>query len=127
VKVAIYVRQSGTCRCKPASPRAMYPASVTFCLRYTLGGKRRWEQLSVSTYKEAEAVSLKRLSELITESCQEESLGAKISRNLALPTPRPKPQPVVQNDGLMLDAAIASTWGTLLRSPRRLRVAISSS
>lgn len=106
MKVAIYVRESGTRKYKPASPRAMYPASVTFCLRYTLEGKRRWEQLSVSTYKEAQAVSLKRLSELITESCQEESLGAKISRNLALPTPRSKPQPIAQINGLMLDAAI---------------------
>jgi hypothetical protein len=50
MKVAIYVRESGTRTYKPASPRAMYPANVTFCLRYTLGGKRRWEQLAVSTY-----------------------------------------------------------------------------
>ena len=106
MKVAIYVRESGTRKYKPASPRAMYPASVTFCLRYTLEGKRRWEQLSVSTYKEAQAVSLKRLSDLITESRREDSLGAKISRNLALPAPRPKPQPIIQNDGLMLDAAM---------------------
>ena len=32
---AIYVRESGTRKYKPASPRAMYPANVTFCLRYT--------------------------------------------------------------------------------------------
>ena len=87
MKVAIYVRESGTRKYKPASPRAMYPANVTFCLRYTLGGKRRWEQLAVSTYKEAQAVSLKRLGDLITEECEEHSLGAKISRNLVLPAP----------------------------------------
>jgi len=108
VKVAIYVRESGTRKYKPASPRAMYPSDVTFCVRYTLGGKRRWEQLSVSTYKEAQAASLKRLSDLITEKCEETSIGAKISRNLALPAPRPKPEPkpVAQPGELMLDAAI---------------------
>ena len=36
MKVAIYIRESGTRQYKPASPRAMYPANVTFCLRYTL-------------------------------------------------------------------------------------------
>ena len=61
MKVAIYVRETGTRQYKPASPRALYPANVTFCLRYTLGGKRTWEQLSVSTYKEAQAESLRRL------------------------------------------------------------------
>ena len=50
----------------------MYSAHIAFCLRYTLGGKRRWEQLSVSTYKEAQAASLKRLSDLITEECGED-------------------------------------------------------
>jgi hypothetical protein len=107
MKVAIYVRESGTRKYKPASPRAMYPANVTFCLRYSLGGKRRWEQLSVSTYKEAHAASLKRLSELITDSCQENSLAAKISRNLNIPAPRPKPEPKPDVTGeFMLDAAI---------------------
>ncbi|HKF04557.1 MAG TPA: hypothetical protein VKB49_19700 [Candidatus Sulfotelmatobacter sp.] len=62
MKVAIYIRESGTRQYKPASPRAIYPASVTFCLRYTLGGKRKWEQLTACTYKEAQAASLKRLS-----------------------------------------------------------------
>lgn len=108
MKVAIYIRESGTRQYKPASPRAMYPASATFCLRYTLGGKRRWEQLSVSTYKEAQAASLKRLSDLITEVCTKDSLGAKLSRNLNLPVPRPRPEPkpVVKTGELMLDAAI---------------------
>ena len=108
MKVAIYVRESGTLKYKPASPRAMYPSNVTFCLRYTLGGKRRWEQLSVSTYKEAQAASLKRLGDLIIEECEKDSLGAKISRNLALPAPRPKPEPqtVIKPGELMLDAAI---------------------
>jgi hypothetical protein len=93
MKVAIYVRESGTRKYKPASPRAMYSANVTFCLRYTLGGKRRWEQLSVSTYKEAHDASLKRLSDLITESCQENSLAAKISRNLNITAPPLSPNP----------------------------------
>src|SRR5579864_3772520 len=108
MKVAIYVRESGTRKYTPASPKAMYSSSVTFCLRYTLGGKRRWEQLAVGTYKEAHAVSLKKLSELITASCKEESLGAKISKNLALPKPHPKPEPkpVAKQGELYLDAAI---------------------
>lgn len=108
MKVAIYIRESGTRQYKPASPRAMYPADVTFCLRYTLGGKRRWEQLAVSTYKEAQAASLKRLSDLITESCQANSLGEKISKNLALPAPRPRPEPkpIAKTGELMLDAAM---------------------
>ena len=106
MKVAIYVRESGTRKYKPASPRAMYSSDVTFCLRYTLGGKRRWEQLSVSTYKEAQAASLKRLSDLITESCKDNSLAAKIGKNLNVPAPRPKPEPKPVADGLMLDAAI---------------------
>lgn len=109
MKVTIYVRESGTRKYNPASPRAMSPTNVTFCLRYTLGGKRRREQLAVGTYKEAHAVSLKRLSELITESCQEESLSTKISKSLALPAPRPKPEPkpaAGMPGELMLDAAI---------------------
>lgn len=58
MRVVIDIRESGTRRYKPASPRAMYPVDVTFCLRYTFGGKRGWEQLSVSKYKEAQAAAL---------------------------------------------------------------------
>jgi hypothetical protein len=79
MKVAVYIRESGTRQYKPASPRAIYPANVTFCLRYTLGGKRRWEQLDVKTYKEAQAASLKRLSDLITEECTKDSRRTKNS------------------------------------------------
>ena len=89
MKVAIHIRESGTRQYKPASPQAMYPSDVTFCLRYTLGGKRRWEQLSVSTYKEAQAESLRRPGDLITEKCEETSIGAKTIKNLALPAPAP--------------------------------------
>ena len=48
------------------------------------------------------------LSDLITEACTKDSLGAKLSRNLSLPAPRPKPEPklVVRTGELMLDAAI---------------------
>ena len=38
MKVAVDVRESGTRKYKPASPRAMYPSDVTFCLRYTFAG-----------------------------------------------------------------------------------------
>jgi hypothetical protein len=101
MKVAIYVRESGTRKCKPASPRAMYPANVTFCLRYTLGGKRRWEQLSVSTYKEAQTESLGRLGDLITEKCQENSKSVRRSARTShcpcrvpVQSRRPSPRPV---------------------------------
>ena len=40
MKVAIYIRESGTRQYKPASPRAMYRDNATFCLRYTEKGKR---------------------------------------------------------------------------------------
>ena len=86
----------------------MYPANVTFCLRYSLGGKRMWEQLSVSTYKEAQAESLRRLGDLITEKCEETSIGAKISKILALPAARPKsePKPMAKPGEPMLDVAM---------------------
>lgn len=61
MKVDIYIRESGTRQYKPASPRAMYPANVTFCLRYTLGGKRRWEH-SVSEH-------IRRLSLPLSSGC----------------------------------------------------------
>jgi integrase len=65
-------------------------------------------KLAVSTYKEAQAASLKRLGNLITEECEKDSLGAKISRNLTLsePSPKPEPKPLAQPRELMLDAAI---------------------
>ena len=78
MKVAIYIRKSGTRQYKPASPRAMYPDNATFCLRYTENGKRVWKQLDVKSYKEAQAASLKKLSELITEDCKETSFSAKV-------------------------------------------------
>jgi hypothetical protein len=73
-----------------------------------LGREATLGTTGVGTYKEAHAVSLKRLSDLITESCQENSLAAKIRRNLALPAPRPKEEarPVAKPGHLMLDAAI---------------------
>ena len=108
MKVAIYTRESGTRHYKPASPRAAYSPNTTFCLRYTQDGKRRWEQLDVKSYKEAQKESLKKLTELITESCKRKpDVGTVISRNLNLPAPRPKPAKPVQPTGeLMLDAAI---------------------
>jgi hypothetical protein len=108
MNVAIYTRESGTRKYKPASPRAAYSPNTTFCLRYTQDGKRRWEQLEVKSYKEAQAASLKMMTELITESCkQKPDVGTVISRTLNLPAPRPKPAKPVQPSGeLMLDAAI---------------------
>jgi integrase/recombinase XerD len=108
MNVAIYTRESGTRKYTLASPRAAYSPNTTFCLRYTEQGKRRWEQLEVKSYKEAQAASLKKLTELITESCkQKPDVGTVISRNLNLPAPSPKPAKPIQTSGqLMLDAAI---------------------
>jgi integrase/recombinase XerD len=108
MNVAIYTRESGTRKYKPASPRAAYSPDTTFCLRYTQDGKRRWQQLDVKSYKEAQAASLKKLTELITESCkQKPDVGTVISRNLNLPAPHPRPLKPIQSTGeLMLDAAI---------------------
>ena len=106
MKVAIYVRESGTRKYKLASPRAMYSSDVTFCLRYTLGGKRRWEQLDVGTYKQAQAASWKKLSELITEDCRVNPLVKFPKSTFPAPRPKPEPKPVVKPGELMLDAAI---------------------
>ena len=106
MKVAIYIRESGSRQYKPASPRAAYSPNTTFCLRYTQDGKRKWEQLDVKSYKEAQAASLKKLTELITDSCkQKPDVGTVISRNLDLPAPRPA-KPVQPTGQLMLDTAI---------------------
>ncbi len=109
MNVAIYTRESGTRKYKPASPRATYSPDTTFCLRYTHGGKRKWEQLDAKTYKQAQKESPKKQVELITESCKREpDVGTVISRKLNLPAPRPKPEPkpVLKPGELMLDAAI---------------------
>ena len=106
MKVAIYTRENGTRQYKPASPRVAYSPNTTFCLCYTQDGKRKWEQLDVKSYKEAQAASLKKLTELITESCkQKPDVGTVISLNLDLPAPRPA-KPVQPTGQLMLDAAI---------------------
>ena len=41
IKVAVYIRKSGTREYEKASPRANYPSGTIFCLRYTQGGKRK--------------------------------------------------------------------------------------
>lgn len=107
-KIAIYVRESGTRKYKPASPRAMYSTNTTFCLRYTLGGKRHWEQIDAKTYKAAQAASLKRLGDLITEECEKTSLSTLVQKTFKISKPRPKPEPklVIKPGELMLDVAI---------------------
>ena len=61
----------------------------------------------MKSYKEAQATSLKKLTELITDSCkQKPDIGTVISRNLNLPAPRPQPVKHVQPTGLTLDVAI---------------------
>jgi hypothetical protein len=53
IKVAVYIRKSGTREYAKASPRANYPGGTIFCLRYTHDGKRKYETLSVPDYKQA--------------------------------------------------------------------------
>ena len=106
MKVAIYIRESGTRQYKPASPRAMYSANVSFCLRFTQNGRRKWQQLDVKSYKEAQAASLKKLYELMAEDCQKPNpIADAIRREIG--TPRPAiPKPVVPTGEFMLDQAI---------------------
>jgi hypothetical protein len=53
IKVAGYIRNSGTREYEKASPRVNYPTGTTFCLRYTQQGKRKFATLSVPDYKQA--------------------------------------------------------------------------
>ena len=58
--------------------------------------------------RRSKAESLRRLGDLITEKCEETSIGAKIIKNLALPAPRPRPEPrpIAKTGELMLDTAM---------------------
>ena len=38
IKVAVYIRNSGTREYEKASPKTNYPGGTIFCLRYTQGG-----------------------------------------------------------------------------------------
>jgi hypothetical protein len=53
IKVAVYIRKSGTREYEKASLRANYPGGTIFCLRFTQFGKRKYETLSVLDYKQA--------------------------------------------------------------------------
>jgi hypothetical protein len=78
-------------------------------LRYTQGGKRRWERLDASSYKEAHAAWLKKQYELITEECSDKpTLSQHIQKtfNVQPSRPKPEPKPVAKPGELMLDAAI---------------------
>ena len=46
IKVAVYIRKSGTREYEKASPKANYPGGTIFCLRYTQGGTRKYEKRS---------------------------------------------------------------------------------
>jgi hypothetical protein len=51
IKVAVYIRKSGTREYQRASRRANCPGGTIFCLRYTEDGKRNSQTLSVFDYK----------------------------------------------------------------------------
>jgi hypothetical protein len=63
-RVAVYIRRAGSREYELASPRALYPSNVVFCLRYTQQGKRKWETLDVNDYKKANLAAQKKSVEL---------------------------------------------------------------
>jgi integrase/recombinase XerD len=102
-KVQVYIRHSGTRTYEKALPKTIYPLGTLFVLRYTLNGKRHWENLNVQNYGQAVTASLYKQIEV-----GEIARGEKAA-------PAPKPRPVSapkslsapENTGpVMLDKAI---------------------
>jgi integrase len=102
IKVAVYIRKSGTREYEKASPRANYPGGTIFCLRYTQGGKRKYETLSVPDYKQASIAAQQKSIALQFEAIN----PLKKPASKSAPTPVPQPKPQIQSGELMLDAAI---------------------
>lgn len=101
MKVAIHIRESGTRNYIPAKPSKLYRPDTTFVLRYSENGKRKWDQLSVTCYKEAQAASLKKLYELMSRCVTEtRTLSQKIRHNFDLPVRvLPEPAPAIRQAG----------------------------
>ena len=103
IKVAVYIRKSGTREYENASPRANYPGGAIFCLRYTQGGKRKFETLSVADYKQANIAAQQKSIALQLDAI--DPLKKKLASTPA-PTPAPQPKQQAQSNELTLDAAI---------------------
>ena len=88
IKVAVYIRKSGTREYAKASPKANYPSGTIFCLRYTQFGKRKYETLSVSDYKQAVIAAAQKSIVL-----QLEAINPPKNKPTSKPAPTPVPQP----------------------------------
>jgi integrase/recombinase XerD len=102
-KIAVYIRKHGSRSYEKASPRKDYPSGTIFCLRYTLGGIRKYETLNVPNYAQANIASQKKSIELQMAAAQQQfgKRPAPTPKPVAQPAPHPSP-----TGGLMLDAAI---------------------
>src|SRR6516165_8552473 len=99
IKVAVYIRKSGSREYEKASPRANYPSGTIFCLRYTQGGKRKYETLSVPDYKQASIAAQQKSIALQLDAIN--PLKKKPASTPA-PTPAPQPKQQAQSNELML-------------------------
>ena len=89
MKVAIYIRQSGTRNYILASPRAPYSPDTIFCLRFTEDGKRTWQQFDVQSYRAAPGgVAQEAVGTDYGFLQGDARCGHRDSRNLDLPAPR---------------------------------------
>lgn len=102
-KVTVYIRHSGTRTYEKAHAKIIYPLGTLFVLRYTLNGKRVWQNIDVQNYGQAHTASLYKQIELAEIARGERPApGAK-----PRPVPAAKPAPAPDNSGpLMLDKAI---------------------
>jgi hypothetical protein len=103
IKVAVYIRKSGTREYEKASPRANYPGRTIFCLRYTQHGRRKYETLSVRDYNQANIVAQQKSIALQLEAISPPK-NKPASKPAPTPAPQPKPQP--QSNELTLDTAM---------------------
>jgi len=103
IKVAVYIRKSGTREYEKASPRATYPGGTIFCLRFTQFGKRKYETLSVPDCKQANIAAQQKSIALQLDAI--DPLKKKLASTPA-PNPAPQPKQQAQSNELTLDAAI---------------------
>ena len=106
IKVAVYIRKSGTRQYGKANPKTAYSTGTAFCLRYTHQGKRKYETLSVGNYKEASQAATKKSIELQLEAINPPAVKVASPSRASRPTPVPQPKPQTQSGELMLDAAM---------------------
>jgi integrase/recombinase XerD len=102
-RVTVYIRHSGTRTYEKAHAKTIYPLGTLFVLRYTLNGKRVWENINVQNYGQAHTAGLYKQIELAEIARGERPAPVVKPR----PVPALKPAPAPDNSGpLMLDKAI---------------------